>query len=66
MYDWMGDETSNEALCQCRVGVISKGLSNPFGAFLGSLTIEWHEGVGLGLIPAPKAGPRKGRTAAGA
>ena len=33
MYDWMGDETSNEALCQCRVGVISKGLSDPFDAF---------------------------------
>ena len=36
----MRDETPNEALCQCRVGVISKGLSDPFDAFLGSLTIE--------------------------
>ena len=37
MYDWRGDETSNEALCQCRVGVISKDLSGPFDDFLGSL-----------------------------
>ena len=37
---WMRDETSNRALGQCRVGVIPKGLSDPFDAFLGSLTIE--------------------------
>ena len=36
---WMGDETSNRALCQCRVGVISKGLSDPFDAFEGSACI---------------------------
>ncbi len=33
MYDWMGDRTSNEALSECRVGVISKDLSDPFDAF---------------------------------
>jgi hypothetical protein len=33
MYDWMGDETPNEALCQRGDGVISKGLSDPFNAF---------------------------------
>ena len=40
MYHWMGDETSNGALGQCRVGVIWKDLSGPFDDFLGSLTIE--------------------------
>ena len=33
MDDWMGDRASNRALCQCGVGVISKGLSDPFDAF---------------------------------
>ena len=37
MYHWMGDETSNGALGQCRVGVIWKDLSGPFDDFLGSL-----------------------------
>jgi hypothetical protein len=40
MYDRMGDETPNGALCQRRVGVISKGSSGQFDAFEGSLTIE--------------------------
>ena len=40
MDDWMGDRASNRALCQCGVGAISEGSSDPFDAFEGSLTIE--------------------------